>query len=296
MRAFLDRLFTLEQSPGILSISVMHGFPWSDAEATSAAMHGVFDTGIQPARRADIRLAGREGILRLRWLGGKSLPAGARGRGGGPGAAPSGRAGGDGGRLGQSRRRRGLRQHLHPARADRPQCRWRGAGHDLGSAGGASWRAMPVLAPDRAAHRRQGGPASGQPVDVLARVLAVPAATPASMAWRANIPKRWAMPWRSARAASTLSSTRKRQQVFSPECFTELGIDLSGKRLVVVKSTRHFRACFDPIAAETIFCDTPGTLNGDLAVFPTSTCGGRSGRSTRSSDRNLLNSDRPPCE
>ena len=60
----------------------------------------------------------------------------------------------------------------------------------------------------------------------------------------------------------------QRQQVFSPECFTELGIDLSKKRLVVVKSTRHFRAWFDSIASETLICDAPGALHSDLARLP----------------------------
>jgi microcystin degradation protein MlrC len=59
-----------------------------------------------------------------------------------------------------------------------------------------------------------------------------------------------------------------RQQVFSPECFSQMGIDLARKRLVVVKSTRHFRARFDPIATDTLFCDTPGALNGNLAGLP----------------------------
>ena len=37
---------------------------------------------------------------------------------------------------------------------------------------------------------------------------------------------------------------------------------------MVVKSSQHFRAGFDPIAAETIYCDTPGTLNSDIASMP----------------------------
>jgi microcystin degradation protein MlrC len=45
-------------------------------------------------------------------------------------------------------------------------------------------------------------------------------------------------------------------------------IDLAAKRLMLVKSTRHFRACFDPIAAQTLFCDTPGALNGTLPSMP----------------------------
>jgi microcystin degradation protein MlrC len=59
-----------------------------------------------------------------------------------------------------------------------------------------------------------------------------------------------------------------RQQVFSPACFTELGIDLAAKRLVVVKSTQHFRMGFDALARRVIYCDAPGSLNSELARLP----------------------------
>jgi microcystin degradation protein MlrC len=59
-----------------------------------------------------------------------------------------------------------------------------------------------------------------------------------------------------------------RQQVFSPECFTEMGIDLLSKRLVVVKSTQHFRMGFDAIASAVVYCDAPGSLNSDLSRLP----------------------------
>ena len=59
-----------------------------------------------------------------------------------------------------------------------------------------------------------------------------------------------------------------RQQVFSPDCFTELGIELKRKRLVVVKSTQHFRAGFDPLVVEVVYADTPGSLRVDLGQLP----------------------------
>ena len=59
-----------------------------------------------------------------------------------------------------------------------------------------------------------------------------------------------------------------RQQVFSPDCFTQMGIDPAAKRFVVVKSTQHFRAHFDPIAGATVYCDAPGALNANLAALP----------------------------
>jgi microcystin degradation protein MlrC len=63
-----------------------------------------------------------------------------------------------------------------------------------------------------------------------------------------------------------LNSTR--QQVFSPDCFTELGLDLATKRLVVVKSTQHFRAGFDPLVVQVVYADTPGSLRVELGELP----------------------------
>ena len=59
-----------------------------------------------------------------------------------------------------------------------------------------------------------------------------------------------------------------RQQTFSPNCFTDLGIELATKNLVVVKSSQHFRTGFDPIAAATVYCNAPGSLNLDLTRLP----------------------------
>ena len=59
-----------------------------------------------------------------------------------------------------------------------------------------------------------------------------------------------------------------RQQVFSPDCFTEMGIDLAAKRLVVVKSTQHFRAGFDPLVVASVYADSPGSLRVNLSELP----------------------------
>ena len=55
----------------------------------------------------------------------------------------------------------------------------------------------------------------------------------------------------------------KRTQTFSPEAFTGLGIDLSRKKVVVVKSSNHFHAAFRPIAAAIHHLDTGGPFPPD---------------------------------
>lgn len=59
-----------------------------------------------------------------------------------------------------------------------------------------------------------------------------------------------------------------RAQTFSPEAFTKLGIDLSTKKVVVVKSSNHFHAAFAPIAADIQYLDTGGPYPSDPARIP----------------------------
>ena len=110
------------------------------------------------------------------------------------------------------------------------------------------------------------GPQSGAPVDVLAEVTAVREDGQQSHAGGGGDPMGLSVAIRVEGIEIVLNSIR--HQTFSPECFTELGIDLRRKRLIVVKSSQHFRARFDDIAAATIYCNSPGTLNFDLTTLP----------------------------
>ncbi len=44
-----------------------------------------------------------------------------------------------------------------------------------------------------------------------------------------------------------------------------MGIDISKKDIVVVKSSQHFHDQFAPHARKVIYCDTPGSLCKDLS-------------------------------
>lgn len=52
----------------------------------------------------------------------------------------------------------------------------------------------------------------------------------------------------------------KRGQCFSPMVFTNFGIDVTQKRLLIPKSTQHFYAAFAPIASEVIYMAAPGAI------------------------------------
>lgn len=51
-----------------------------------------------------------------------------------------------------------------------------------------------------------------------------------------------------------------RTQTFSPEAFSNLGIDPTTKRILVVKSMQHFHAGFAPIAADILYVAAPGAM------------------------------------
>jgi microcystin degradation protein MlrC len=59
-----------------------------------------------------------------------------------------------------------------------------------------------------------------------------------------------------------------RTQVFSPDAFTGLGIELGDKKVVAVKSSQHFQAGFAPIAAKVIQAATHGAIQMDFASLP----------------------------
>lgn len=59
-----------------------------------------------------------------------------------------------------------------------------------------------------------------------------------------------------------------RTQVFSHHVFSQHGIDHLDRRILVVKSTQHFANDFGKFAAAIVRCDGPGTLTADLASLP----------------------------
>ena len=267
MRALVDRVMALEAGPGLLSISLMHGFPWSDTDATAAAVMVYYDrdgAGEAQAERVAATLA--DEFFALRTLGARTLlpvadAVSACLAPGAPGLRvladgsdnPGGGAASDSTFVLRELLERGVRD----------------------AAVGMLWDPLAVrLATDAGVgaelQLRIGGkvgPGSGAPLDVRATVLAVRTdACQHGLAGNLSEPLGDAVAIRVDGIDVVLNSIR--QQVFSPECFTALGIDLASKRLVAVKSTRHFRARFDPIASRTVFCDAPGALNSDLARLP----------------------------
>lgn len=62
--------------------------------------------------------------------------------------------------------------------------------------------------------------------------------------------------------------TSNRAQAMHPDLFTRLGLAIDALDIVVVKSTQHFRAAFEPMAGTILYAASPGTVSPDLASLP----------------------------
>jgi microcystin degradation protein MlrC len=59
----------------------------------------------------------------------------------------------------------------------------------------------------------------------------------------------------------------ERHQTFDPALFLLHGIDISRYKIVALKSSQHFRAGFQPVAAAIITADSPGFTTLNVAHF-----------------------------
>jgi len=261
MRSFVDEIMAMEGTDGILSISLGHGFPWGDTPEVGASVVVVTDNDKAKAERlagelADRFFAMREQIV----LPGVSVDAAldqavsVSEAPGGTGPVviadvsdnPGGGAACDSTFFLKALLDRGIQD----------------------AAIGMIWDPIAVKMAQTAGvggviSLRIGGktgPKSGDPVDVMATVLA----SSDTATQKGETP---ADPLGPAVAIDangvTLVLNSLRQQTYTPECFASLGIDVSQKKIVVVKSHQHFYAAFAPIAKDVIYAEADGTLYPD---------------------------------
>jgi microcystin degradation protein MlrC len=60
----------------------------------------------------------------------------------------------------------------------------------------------------------------------------------------------------------------KRMQAYDQDIFKHIGIEPADRKILVLKSTCHFRADFDPIASQTLVAVAPGAHVVDPRVYP----------------------------
>lgn len=109
------------------------------------------------------------------------------------------------------------------------------------------------------------GPTSGTPLDVEARVIAV-REDATQIAQNMQCPLGPAVALAVGGVEIVLNTIRA--QTFTPECFTEFGIDARRKDLLVVKSHQHFHEHFAEFAGDIIYTMVQGTVDMSLASVP----------------------------
>jgi len=110
------------------------------------------------------------------------------------------------------------------------------------------------------------GPSSGDPLDLRVTVRRI--VHDARQTFGPSTNPVGDLVWASLDGDIDLVLNTTRVQTFHPDSFTQLGIDLARKRLVVVKSMHHFFAGFAPIASKVIHMAGPGALPSDYAAMP----------------------------
>ena len=258
MAGLVRAMQSAERRPGVLSVSFGHGFPWGDTAATGSRMLVVTDN--DPALAAAVAEELGLTIYDLRReLAPRavSIAAALDRAAEAPGLVvfgdsadnPGGGAPGDNVSF--------LRELLR-----------RGSTH---AAVGCIWDPMAVLTCIEAGvgaafNLRIGGKsgeASGAPLDQWVEVMAV-AEDHNQAGLGASRSPLGASAWIRCGGIDVVLCS-KRSQTFSPEAFTGLGISLGDKRIIVAKSSQHYKEKFSALTDRLINVTGEGAIQMDFA-------------------------------
>lgn len=257
MASFVRKIKSLEGKDGVLSISIAHGFPWADVADLGTRVLVITDgtRADGPALAASLgrELRGLRDRIEPPWTPLEQALDQAM-------AAPEGpivladvadNAGGgapcDSTFVLRAMLARGMRDAA-------VGCLW-----------DPSVVALAFEAGEGATMRvRLGGklgPMSGDPLDLSVTVTAL----------RRDVTQHYLGGSRARMGDCALLTTEgidivvnsARVQTFSPDVFTNLGLDPARKRYIVVKSMNHFRAGFAPLAKQIIYVAAPGAIDVD---------------------------------
>jgi len=265
MRSFVDHIQTLEGKDGVLSVSIGHGFPWGDVPDMGTRILVVTDDrpdhGAALAESLGRQLFELRGRLGPDYLsidealdrvlaadrGPVVLADGSDNAGGG---APS-----DSTFILRALLDRGIENAA-------VACLWDPVAVQLAMEAGEGARFDLRLG-------GKMGPMSGDPVDIRVTVTKiVPNATQSFGQGPDRAQSRLGDAVALHAWGIDIVANAIRTQVFSPDVFTNLGIDPTHKRALVVKSMQHFYAGFAPIAAEILYVAAPGALMPDFKALP----------------------------
>ena len=266
MKSFVARMQAVEQQPGVLSVSLGHGFPWGDVPEAGAKLWVVTDDDPGLARTLadqlgrefwDLREATRPVTAGID----EALDSALAQAGNKPVVLadmadnPGGGAAGDSTFILRRLIERGIGNVVFGAVWDL------GAVHICCDAGVGAELDLRVGG--------KCGPASGMPVDIRVVVRAiVEDHTQGALGSRERLGRCvWVEGVGTATGLHILLSSI-RTQTYGVDAFTGMGITLEDKSLIVVKSTQHFYADFAPLAQAVLYVTTPGSITLDFAKIP----------------------------
>ena len=263
MRGFVDRARALEGRDGIVSISAIHGFPWADVADLGTRMlvyaDGDADLAQTTADRLGTELRGICEAMRTRGpTVDEALDQALAWPAGGPVVIADGADNAGGGAPSDATfvLRRLIERGMHSAVLG-PL--WDPGAVSLAFEAGEGARLA----------LRIGGkvaPVSGDPVDAEVRVLALRRDAQQTGLTGAREPL-GDCALVAVGGVEVLLNAR-RTQAFGTDLFTQFGVDLAARRIVVVKSSQHFHAAFSKVASHILYADVPGTLTSDLTTLP----------------------------
>jgi microcystin degradation protein MlrC len=272
MRGFVDSLFEREQQPGVLSISLVHGFPWGDTPQAGTKVLVYTDDDVMLGQ-AVAEEVGRDLARILPETGLKTItvertieqlcsysnhPNGSDPQNVKPSVLadiadnPGGGAPSDSTFLLQAILDAGIRDVAIGLVFDPEAVK---ACHQVGVGGRLTLRIGGKISQF-----------SGTPVDLDVEVLGV------SCDSQMNVLDLVEMPmgdtaWVRGRGVDIVMGS-VRTQMYAPDGFAHIGLDPSSRRALIVKSTNHFQAAFAPIAGEIHYVNTPGAINYNLKQIP----------------------------
>ena len=270
MRSYVDAMREAEGQGGVLSLSLAHGFPWGDVPECGARMLAVTDGDAALAARMarewgrrfyDLREAVSLRPIDMEAAIDRAVVVAASGNAGGPVVIADQADNAGGGAPGDSTfaLRRLLERGVRNAGV---AMIWDPIAVSLAHAAGAGARLTLRLG-------GKMGPASGDPLDLDVEVVGV----------IEGMQQRWPQhegailsPCGDAAALHVAGIDvivgSRRSQVFSPDVWTNFGIDAAAKDVLIVKSSQHFYAGFEPIASEILYMAAPGAVPVRIVDIP----------------------------
>lgn len=260
-RGFVDRIQALEGKNGVLSISISHGFAWGDVPEMGTKVL-VYTDGDQVkadvlARQLADELIALRSALTVHYPTIDTALDAALAFGGGPVILADGADNPGGGAAGDSTfiLRRMVERGITNA-AIGPM--WDPIAVRIAFDAGVGARLM----------LRIGGkisPMSGDPIDLDCTVKALK--TDMVMTGLANTPTQLGDCALIEAHGIEIVLVTLRNQAMGTDMFTQLGCDLTAKKIIVVKSSQHFYASFSSIAQHVIYVAAPGAVTLDLTTL-----------------------------